>query len=120
MPGKLLIGQAGGATAVINRTLVGIIQEAHQQGSFSAILGMRRGAEGALHGEFVDLGGLDGMSLESIARTPGAALGSSRHKVSDDELEVLLTLAIRHGIDTFLYIGGNDSADTTHRLAGLA
>lgn len=116
MAGKLLIGQAGGATAVINSSLVAIIQEAHQQKAFDSIWGIRRGAEGAVHGDFVDLSSLSAKMLTALARTPGAALGSSRYKLSHDEVESLLDLFRQWDIQTFLYIGGNDSADTVHRL----
>lgn len=120
MAGKLLIGQAGGATAVINSSLVGILREAQKRGRFEAVWGIRRGAEGALRGEFVDLGSLSSTALAGLAGTPGAALGSSRHKLSEEEAERLLDLFLEHRIDSFLYIGGNDSADTVHRLARMA
>jgi len=118
--GKLLVGQAGGATAVINSSLVGVIEEARHSERFDAIWGMRRGLEGALQGEFVDLTSLDSNTLASLAATPGAALGSSRHRMTDDDAEHVLDLCGRNDIRAFLYIGGNDSADTLHRLAGMA
>jgi len=118
--GKLLIGQAGGATAVINSSLVATVREAQKGAPFDAVWGMRRGAEGAIEGEFVDLGSLSSHQLDALARTPGAALGSSRHKLSDAEAEQLLRLFQRESITSFLYIGGNDSADTVHRLARMA
>jgi 6-phosphofructokinase 1 len=117
--GKLVVGQAGGATAVINASLAGVVEEARRAG-FEAVWGMRRGAEGALQGEFVDLDGLSAARLERLAHTPGAALGSSRHRVSDGEIERLLDFCQRNGVEAFLYIGGNDSADTSHRLAKRA
>jgi ATP-dependent phosphofructokinase / diphosphate-dependent phosphofructokinase len=118
--GKLLIGQAGGATAVINRSLVGTIREAQRHGSFDAIWGVRWGAEGLLQGDFVALDSLPPGMLTALEGTPGAALGSSRRKLSDEEVEVLLDLFRRQDIRTFLFIGGNDSADTVHRVAQRA
>jgi ATP-dependent phosphofructokinase / diphosphate-dependent phosphofructokinase len=120
MTGKLLVGQAGGATAVINRSLIGVVQEATRAGCFDSIWGMRRGAEGALEGDLVDLGGISRDKWQAIGRTPGAALGSSRHRISDEEANKLLDLCRRHDVRAFIYIGGNDSADTTHRIARLA
>lgn len=116
MSEKLLVGQAGGATAVINSSLAGIVAEATQLGSFSAVWGMRRAAEGALREEFVDLGALDEPTVRALAGTPGAALGSSRHRLSDDDVAALLAIFDRHHIRYLLYVGGNDSADTVHRL----
>lgn len=118
--GKLLVGQAGGATAVINSSLVGVIEEALHSQRIDAVWGMRRGLEGALQGEFTDLTSLDPNTLTALAATPGAALGSSRHRMTDDDAEQVLDLCRRNNIWAFLYIGGNDSADTVHRLAGMA
>ncbi len=118
--GKLLVGQAGGATAVINSSLAGVISEAQSSGAFDAIWGMRRAAEGALQGDLVDLTGISPAGLAALAATPGAALTSSRHKLSDDDVERLLDLFRKYDIRAFLYIGGNDSADTVHRLARMA
>jgi len=118
--GKLLVGQAGGATAVINSSLVGVIEEARRSQRFDAVWGMRRGAEGALEGEFVDLTSLDPNTLTALAATPGAALGSSRHRMTDGDAERVLDLCRRNDIRAVLYIGGNDSADTVHRLATTA
>lgn len=114
---RLLIGQAGGATAVINSSLAGAVAEGQSCGTFDAIWGMRRAAEGALQEEFLDLSSLSPADLSTLAATPGAALGSSRYKVSDDDLDRLLAIFRRRGIGALLYIGGNDSADTVHRLA---
>jgi len=120
MPGKLLVGQAGGATAVINCSLAGVVQEAVGSGGFEAVWGMRRGAEGALAGDLVDLTSIPAARWSELAATPGAALGSSRHRLTVDEAERLLANFRRHDIRTLIYIGGNDSADTVHRLATMA
>lgn len=110
------MGQAGGATAVINASLVGVVEEALRAG-YGAVWGMRRGAEGALEDDFVDLTHVSSTTLDALAVTPGAALGSSRYKLSENDIEHLLDLCVRHEITALLYIGGNDSADTSHRLA---
>lgn len=119
MTGKILVGQAGGATSVINASLVGVIQEARAH-AVETIWGMRRGAEGALAGEYVDLSDITSAQLVDLRQTPGATLGSSRHKLSDEEADRLLEICRAHDIRYFLYIGGNDSADTVHRLACMA
>jgi 6-phosphofructokinase 1 len=120
MCGKLLIGQAGGATAVINSSLAGVVEEARRSGKFAAIWGVRRAAEGALAEDFVDLTAVGSAQLDRVAATPGAALSSSRHRVDDDDAERMLAIFERHDVTVFIYIGGNDSADTAHRLDCLA
>lgn len=120
MAGNLVVGQAGGATAVINASLAGVVAEAQASGRFGTILGMRRGAEGALVGAYADLTTLPPDALRAVAATPGAILASSRHKLTDEEADHVLCELIARDVRAFLYIGGNDSADTVHRLAGLA
>jgi len=47
--GNLIIGQSGGATAVINASLVGAIEAALQEGQIDNMYGMLHGIEGFLH-----------------------------------------------------------------------
>lgn len=81
---------------------------------------MRNGVEGLLVGEVVDLTDLQPSSLDQLAETPGAGLGSCRRKLSDDEAAIVTRLLDERGITHFCYIGGNDSADTTNRLASIS
>jgi 6-phosphofructokinase len=115
-PGNLLVGQSGGATAVINASLVGVIEAARDAGSVGSVIGMRHGIEGLLGEGLLDLGRQSAAVLGSIRRTPSAALGTGRHKLHDADLDRALALLRRHDIRYFVYIGGNDSADTAHRL----
>ncbi|MGH2448619.1 MAG: 6-phosphofructokinase [Chloroflexota bacterium] len=116
--GKLVVAQSGGATAVINNTVAGIIEAGGK--AFDDVWGARDGAEGLLAEDYVDLGDLVADDVQLLAGTPGAALRSSRRKLTDDELEVVLESFQQHEICALLFIGGNDSADTAHRLALLA
>ncbi len=118
--GNLVVGQSGGPTAVINASLAGVIQEARRHEAITGIYGMRHGIEGLMREELVDLGTEPADRVELLKHTPSAALGSCRHKLSDADYERVLTILRAHHIRYFLYIGGNDSADTSARLAGLA
>lgn len=120
MRGNLVVGQSGGPTAVINASLVGVIQEALRYDAIDNVYGMRHGIEGLLKEDLVDLRSESAQTLERLRYTPSAALGSCRHKLSDDDYEQILRVVRAHNIRYFLYIGGNDSADTSHRLAQLA
>lgn len=117
---RLLVAQSGGCTAVINSSLVGVVDEALSQKSIQAIYGARFGIRGVLTASFIDLGRQSRATLEQVRRTPSAALGSARYRLSDDECEQALRTLACHGIGIFLVIGGNDSADTAHRLGQLA
>jgi len=112
----LVVGQSGGATAVINASLVGVIAEAKESGRFGRVLGMRHGIEGLLQGDLVDLSALPASTLDRLRRTPSAALGTGRHKLAEGDLDRALERLRGVNARAVVYIGGNDSADTTHRL----
>ncbi|MGC4191417.1 MAG: diphosphate--fructose-6-phosphate 1-phosphotransferase [Thermomicrobiales bacterium] len=113
----LAIGQSGGATTAINASLAGTIAAAQTSGAFPRILGLRNGIEGLLGQSFLDLTGLDATTIDGLHHTPSSALGTGRYKLKDDDLDHALDLLAANGITALVYIGGNDSADTAHRLA---
>ena len=117
--GNAVIGQSGGPTAVINQSLVGLVEGLQAglatSGKVKRILGMRHGVRGLVkegEGGLVDLAAIDTAKLEAIAATPSAALGSTRDKPDDAYCERILDGCRRNDIRYFFYIGGNDSADT--------
>jgi 6-phosphofructokinase 1 len=117
----LVVGQSGGPTAVINRSLLGIIRAALAAGeAIDQIVGLHHGVEGLLVGDFVDLRAQSSGFLDALADTPSSILGSCRYKLVDDDLDRALAALKALDARFFLYIGGNDSADTTHRLAERA
>jgi 6-phosphofructokinase 1 len=118
--GNLIVGQSGGATAVINASLWGVIDEAMAHPAVGEIIGMRFGIEGLLREELVDLRRQPAEVLARLARTPAAALGACRYRLRPEDAERALAVCQRHDIQTFIYIGGNDSADTAHTLHQLA
>ena len=81
---------------------------------------MRHGVQGALRGEIVDLSAIDTERLERLKRTPSAALGSCRYKLKPGDAERLAELCTTERVEAFIYIGGNDSADTSQQLAKVA
>jgi len=114
--GKAIIGQSGGPTAVINRSLVGFIKEA-VNADFDEVLGARHGLAGMLSKDFVDLSSLSESQLFGIGKTPAAALGSVRKKPTEQDIEQLVSIFEKENIRNFFYIGGNDSAETTNLVA---
>lgn len=112
----LVVGQSGGPTAVMNASLAGLLDAAR----FSKIYGLAHGLEGALHEQFLDLSGITGDTLNRLARTSGAALGSSRRRLDEGEFERVLDVFQKHGVDAFAYIGGNGSMWVAHHLAQRA
>lgn len=117
----LVVGQSGGPTAVINRSLLGVIRAAMgAETQVGRIVGLRHGVEGLLAEESVDFRGQPAGFLDALADTPSSILGSCRYRLADDDLDRALAALRKLDAGVFLYIGGNDSADTTHRLAEAA
>lgn len=118
--GNLIIGQSGGATAVINASLVGAVEAAFADQRIGNIYGMHHGIEGLLKEDIIDLRQQPDSLWSQLIHTPSAALGSCRYKLQPHDLERTIEILRRHEIHFMLYIGGNDSADTAHQLAQAA
>jgi 6-phosphofructokinase len=125
--GNAAIGQSGGPTAVINQSLVGVIEGLRTglaaSGQVERILGMRHGVRGLVKAGadgLIDLTGIPADRLEHIAATPSAALGSTRDKPDEAYCEKILAGCKAHDIRYFFYIGGNDSADTCRIVSEMA
>ena len=114
--GKAVIGQSGGPTAVINKSLVGFIKEAVEC-DFDEILGAKHGLAGMMNEDFVDLSNLSEAQLYGIGKTPAAALGSVRKKPTYSDIENLIAIFEKQNIRNFFYIGGNDSAETANLVS---
>ena len=110
--GKMVIAQGGGPTAVINQSLVGAVLEARLFPQIERIYGARYGVRGIVNEDFVDLSGETRANLEAIAATPSSALGSTRDKPDLAYCQNILASLKAHGVSWFLYIGGNDTAET--------
>ncbi|HEV2582431.1 MAG TPA: 6-phosphofructokinase [Ktedonobacteraceae bacterium] len=119
-PLNLIIGQSGGATAVINASLVGAVEAALANERIGGVYGMLHGVEGLLKEDVVDLRREPGDVWQRLMYTPSAALGTCRYKLKDEDLARVVEILRRYDIRGLLYIGGNDSADTTHRIAQAA
>lgn len=141
---SILVGQSGGPTAAINASLAGVVRTAHAHGL--RVLGMRNGIQGFLEGNVIDLTEVLELTtsepevskqadsnpgeknLQLLRKTPSSWLGSCRFKLPklannsqspavspiyqqiDEQLK-------KYQVDAVLYIGGNDSMDTTDKLS---
>lgn len=120
LKGKMVIGQSGGPTAVINQSLVGAILTARGQDTITGILGARHGIAGIMNEDFVDLTTQSAEQLEQVANTPAAALGSVRLKPGTAECEKVFEVFRKNDVRYFFYIGGNDSAETAYIISEMA
>lgn len=118
--GTLVVGQSGGPTAVINCSLVGVLQEADKHAEIENVYGMVHGIEGLLQENLIDLTGERAEAIQGLLHVPASALGSCRHKVTPPDCERILEVFRAHNVRYFIYIGGNDSMDTAHKVGDLA
>ena len=114
--GNAVVGQSGGPTAVINQSLVGVVEGLRAglvaSGHVDRILGMRHGVRGLTKGEFLDLTETHQDRLDRLAFTPSAGLGSTRDKPDAAYCDRVIEACKAHNARYFFYIGGNDSSDT--------
>jgi len=109
-----VVGQSGGPTAVINESLVGVIEEAGKHPEIQNLYGAVHAVAGIAKEDFIDLKKLSVETLEAVAASPCSALGSSRDKLDQEYSVRLMEVFKKHNIRYFFYIGGNDSAGTTN------
>jgi len=120
LKGNACIGQSGGPTVVINQSLVGAIEEARKHHQIKRILGAVHGTLGMMAEEFQDLTRTSRKTLDAVAASPSAALGSCRHKPDEADCAAILEVLRRHDVRYYFYIGGDDSAKSTDIIAGMA
>ncbi len=116
MVSRIIVGESGGPTPVIDWEVAGIIDAAQNAGI--EIYGMINGLEGLLNanidGNIVDLTNMDPMSF--VFNGPGAGLQTTRIKPKEKQYKKIAENLQALGCDGVIYIGGNDSAD---QLLGL-
>ena len=111
--------QSGGCTNVLNRSLYGLASEFALTGA-GTLFGLPHGFEGLLAGKSVNLSGVSESHWATVADTPGAAIGSTRRKLRDEDVDPVFEYMDRFDIGYWFIIGGNDSAETGHTLQTLA
>ncbi|MBL4888383.1 MAG: 6-phosphofructokinase [Candidatus Lindowbacteria bacterium] len=117
LKGKVLIAQGGGPTAVINQSLVGAVLESRKFPGVQHVYGAQHGVSGIINEDFLDLSREPTANLEAVAQTPCSALGSTRDKPDAKYCQEISRVLKAHQIDTFFYIGGNDSSDAARIVA---
>lgn len=114
--GNVLVGQSGGPTAVINASLVGVIEAAKGSRKMGRVFGMRFGIEGVLGDFLLELSAESSATLKALRNTPSSALGSSRHKLKEPDFDPIMKQLRKYEIRYLFMIGGNDTMDTIHRI----
>ena len=112
-----VILQSGGPTAVINSSLYGVIK-ANSKDIDVKLFGSKNGIEGLINDDLISVDKINNIDL--LINTPGALLGSSRHKLSsdfnDEDYKKIVTTIKKNNIGYILLNGGNDSMDSGNKL----
>lgn len=118
--------QSGGVTATINTTACAVIETARKHKSrIGKVYAGRDGIIGALTEDLIDTSKDSAAAIHALRHTPGGAFGSCRYKLkgleeSRAQYERLIEVFKAHDIGYFFYNGGNDSADTSHKISQVA
>jgi 6-phosphofructokinase 1 len=120
-----IVAQSGGPTTVINSSACGVVQEAAKSGEIGKVIAAVNGILGVLKEELFDISAEKPQIIESLKRTPAAAMGSCRYKLkslkdSRADFDRVLDVFKAHDIRYFFYAGGNDSMDTADKVNKLA
>jgi 6-phosphofructokinase 1 len=120
MRGNAVVGQSGGPSAVINQSMVGVVEGLRGQKCIEKILGAVHGVKGIKNDQYVELQDIPQDRLDRIAQTPSAALGSTRDKPKAEYCQEIFKSLEKRNARYFFYIGGNDSSDTCRIVNEMA
>ena len=123
-----IIAQSGGPTVAINASLAGVLLANAENKYFDTIYGSINGITGIFNSKLLNLTKLQETVpdfIEKLKVTPAMYLGSCRYKLpavgTDEEAYTkIFDFFKEYDIDTFFYIGGNDSMDTVMKLSDYA
>ena len=122
-PKNILYAQSGGATSVINITAIALLSEARKHPRvMKHLYAADGGITGVLNEELYDVTNISERDLLSIANAPGAYFGTCRYKLKEiaedaSEYQRIYEIFKAHAIGYFFYNGGNDSQDTSAKIA---
>ncbi len=123
---NVFYAQSGGATAVINATACGLIQTARQHSDrIGKVYAGQHGIVGAITENLIDTQIESDETIAALYHTPASAFGSCRYKLKSleenrAEYQRIIDVFATHNIGYFFYNGGNDSQDTTHKIAQMS
>jgi len=118
--------QSGGVTATINITACAVIETARRhRNRIGKVYAGKDGIIGALTEDLIDTSKESAAAIHALRHTPGGAFGSCRYKLKRPEesraqYDRLIEVFKAHDVGYFFYNGGNDSADTSHKVSQVA
>lgn len=120
-----LVAQSGGPTAVINASAVGVLSQNNESKIYNNVYAGINGIEGILSGKIMDFNERSFSDIGKLKLSPSSGLGSCRYKMKnyiddDTDYKKLFHIFEEKEVETFFYIGGNDSMDTVNKLSKYA
>jgi 6-phosphofructokinase 1 len=100
--------------------LAGLVEECRSSGAFASLYGACYGLTGVLEENWIELLSQDAELMRGVGESPGSALGSSRRKLTEEDVGKILSIFRRREIHCFFYTGGNGSMGTALDLAARA
>ena len=101
---------------MINSSLSGVAKAIRKSESFGTLYGMRYGIEGFMNEWLINISEQPKELIKGLRYTPGSALGSSRHKLKEEDFPKIMEVLKKYDIRYFFLIGGNDTMDTINRV----
>lgn len=116
---NIFFAHSGGVTSVVNTIASAVISTANSNPNIGKVFAGKNGILGLLKEELYDTSLEDEETIAALAHTPASAFGSCRYKLDPNDTEKferIIEVLKAHNIRHFLYNGGNDSQDTTHKV----
>lgn len=117
-----IVAQSGGPTSVINASAMGVLESNINSHYYDNVYAGINGIQGILNKHIVNLSNIDYDKVKGLKYSPSSGLGSCRYKLksfeeSNEEYLKIFEILEEYKIETFFYIGGNDSQDTVHKFS---
>src|SRR5699024_3997601 len=104
----------------MNNSVIGLVDEIMKSDNNRKIYGAKGGINGVLKGDFVDLSKWSINDRKKLRWTPGSALGTCRHQLTDEEIHHINKLMQEASIKYLFYIGGNGSMAVANKISETA
>jgi 6-phosphofructokinase len=116
---NIFFAHSGGVTSVVNAIAASVIETAKKSDKIGKVIAGKNGILGLINEELYDTYQETDEEIRLLSQTPASAFGSCRYKLDPkdkDKFKRIVEVLKAHNIRHFLYNGGNDSQDTTHKI----
>src|SRR5699024_10192880 len=104
----------------MNNSLIGLVDAILESFPRKTVYGAKGGINGLLNKEFIDLSKWTNSERNKLRWTPGSALGTCRHRLTDEEFHDINKALKDTSIKYLFYIGGNGSMAVADKISKIA